>query len=944
MIDLMSIAQSIYSGLAKELITHLHRTVRKPFEVPEKEKAVDRCLKTATEAAILQLKPFEETDQKRLAELLQQFFDDSDVIRELSKILIRKPLNMTELADIYMEIANHENIAGFDIEAIVRVFAESFRDAAAQEKELVDSLIFGETAKQTIIQTDQLAETKAHTKIQEAISKNVEKLANQKETAEKQQAESAKSLYLKSLAKECLNLPLSALGEDTSDDDGVTLDAVYVDLDTTSTYMVDEKGNRISDRTAMQRMDEKKIKTKTLTVREAAVENSRLMLLGDPGAGKSAFVKKLSALVAQDLLGVNVHPEDCFKGLLPIFIQLRDLVPRLQTVNISKPSADERTAHLLRVVNEQLSKNLYRLNANAFRDGIFDALHQGNCLLVLDGLDEVPFKQRKRIQLTVNALISNYAPKRMIITCRIRSYTGHNRLSGFQEYTIADLNNEKIKRFITAWYNAKKALGKIDTETAKIRIADLLKGAIKLRALAKNPMMLTTMAIIHYNQHQLPDERVKLYKLVVDILLRRWRKENLGVEGLRISANLAKVLADDKKLQELAARLGYEAQSTGKKEQETADINRDQAILLLKNEGYLDSYDLAEEFLDYVDQHSGLLIGRGGESDPTEDDEKEAKPVAYGFYHRSFQEYLAGCQIVSQRNIPRELIQHSEEGDYWAPTIQFGMEELYYNEARRGVLTLQDLAHTLCQGTKPETEAIERQVLWASNIAVLLTPEEIAKDPKFPNGGRAYLDRLRRSLAQLLSGKLPFEERAEAGRNLAKMGTEQELDALKINPVFSLRKAATELSVDQTKAMLKKFDFADTYENKEGNGCVHVYQAQKGGKVVMDYAAGLMWQQSGSSNRMAWKDCQQYIDQLNGEKYAGYSDWRLPTLEEAMSLMEREKKNGDLYIDPEFDAKQRSIWTADRHSASGAWSVYFDLGLCSILHVDYSYYARAVRS
>ena len=86
-----------------------------------------------------------------------------------------------------------------------------------------------------------------------------------------------------------------------------------------------------------------------------------------------------------------------------------------------------------------------------------------------------------------------------------------------------------------------------------------------------------------------------------------------------------------------------------------------------------------------------------------------------------------------------------------------------------------------------------------------------------------------------------------------------------------------------------------------------------------------------------------YIKKLNGRSFAGFKDWRLPTLEEAMSLMEPKQKNRNLYIDPIFDKKQQWIWTSDKESASSAWVVYFYDGTCHLYHVYYGTFVRAVR-
>jgi len=134
---------------------------------------------------------------------------------------------------------------------------------------------------------------------------------------------------------------------------------------------------------------------------------------------------------------------------------------------------------------------------------------------------------------------------------------------------------------------------------------------------------------------------------------------------------------------------------------------------------------------------------------------------------------------------------------------------------------------------------------------------------------------------------------------------------------------------------------------QKGAGLNHNYEqlTESGDKVVIDHATGLMWQQGGALNHMDYEDAKKWIAELNKKDFAGYYDWRLPTLEEAMSLMEREKRR-DLYIDPVFDSKQSWIWTSDFYKGgSRAWVVSFGDGGCG----DYNFfnlgsYVRAVRS
>jgi hypothetical protein len=186
-----------------------------------------------------------------------------------------------------------------------------------------------------------------------------------------------------------------------------------------------------------------------------------------------------------------------------------------------------------------------------------------------------------------------------------------------------------------------------------------------------------------------------------------------------------------------------------------------------------------------------------------------------------------------------------------------------------------------------------------------------------------WTDQMKRFLLEMIrynwetNHNVPFDL---SGADLSDIGHLQQRSFIK------LRSSDKKLSFEEVRRILKEFDFFDLELNKEGHGLFHLYEVRviEGDKVVVDHATGLMWQQSGSPYYMTYAEAEKYIRDLNNQRFLGYNDWRLPTLEEAMSLMEP-KKHGDLYIDPQFDKTQRWIWTGDKESAGLAWVVGFHL-------------------
>lgn len=152
-------------------------------------------------------------------------------------------------------------------------------------------------------------------------------------------------------------------------------------------------------------------------------------------------------------------------------------------------------------------------------------------------------------------------------------------------------------------------------------------------------------------------------------------------------------------------------------------------------------------------------------------------------------------------------------------------------------------------------------------------------------------------------------------------------------------------SEDDIRAILESHGFYDAKFNKNGKGITHQYEAKtvQDAPVILDHFTGLMWMQGGSTKALNTKSAGKYICKLNEEAVGGFTDWRFPTLEEAMSLMEPPILNGDLYINSLFDQKQQEIWTADRYDYDHRLSVNFKEGGCFTSR-GANAYVRAVRS
>ena len=571
-----------------------------------------------------------------------------------------------------------------------------------------------------------------------------------------QNSAEALRIYRRVLMNACRHLPLRGMDVRTSDPTGgqqrLDLAQVYVNLDTRTQVPLTEKDKE--KREQREYLEERE--TRPLGVLEAAIGNRHLVILGDPGSGKSTFVSHLAlCLVAHDL-----QPEagwlDRLPGwpqsetdVVPIPVVLRDFA-RWLPAEVKKAEP----CHLW----DFLVSRLQAQNLAFAAKPLHDALEEGKAIVLLDGLDEIPGKaQRTCVRDAVVAFSGRYPRSRMVVTCRTLSYQDPAwQLAGFPSFELAPFDAEKIDSFIGAWYAELARLGVVKPEEAD-GLARRLREAIRrpdLWRLAPNPLLLTVMALVHTHKGRLPDARALLYEDTVDILLWRWEQFKAGEEE---SPRLRQLLLDagrsDVDLKRVLWRLAFEAHREGgaADEEALADIGELRLEKALAGLHPGESRDWAQQVVEVMKLRAGLLLERA--------------PEVYTFPHRTFQEYLAGAHLSAQTDFARQAAQLVEEGVFWREVVLLAVGRLVY----LGGDTDKPLALVgeLCPAQAADDETTWRKA-WLAGEALVEVGLNRVQDSAL---GRDLTERVRHRLADLLRlGHLRPVERAAAGRALARLG------------------------------------------------------------------------------------------------------------------------------------------------------------------------------
>ena len=599
--------------------------------------------------------------------------------------------------------------------------------------------------------------------------------------------------YLKRVMKDCAGLEwLSLMDLCDENSQRLELDAVYTALLTTTSEVYEnaQAGDRWK---------------KSLSALEVLNREKQLVLTGDPGSGKSAFVNYLTLCLAGEILGSsqvnlqtltaplpdnegNPQAEDIeidgkyeperreirqvweHSGLIPLRIILRDF-----SSSAHFPAEQDKAdvCHLMAFLHQQLE----RTDCQNYTEILQQRLCAGKVLVMFDGLDEVPQagERRTRLVACIEGFAKTYADCGLLVTCRPYAYRDPQwHLRGFAVSHLAPFTNGQIIRFIRRWY---ASLGTLEPEAAAERGAKLQAAALRrssLHDLAKRPLLLSLIAYLHAYRHELPERRADLYERLLELLVNKWEKARFDAKDCDDARKLAQhSLAEflqigQNTIRRVLERLAFQAHALqGSENQETADIAAKDLIFELAKEARSNGNKVNEwEVCEYLRDRVGISYQRGG---ATELD------AVYTFPHRSFQEYLAAAYFQQEKD---ELFQGHENCQSWQEVAAY-LGRTDPDRWREVVV----LAGGIDAEAKPrpvwdlvdalypeETESLTQEDAWGLRLAAEIMADNLNVS-QIARIHKPIFERIRAALPQtLVTPHLPAVERAAIGRYLAIIG------------------------------------------------------------------------------------------------------------------------------------------------------------------------------
>ncbi|RMF58245.1 MAG: NACHT domain-containing protein [Calditrichaeota bacterium] len=343
----------------------------------------------------------------------------------------------------------------------------------------------------------------------------------------------------------------------------------------------------------------------------------RMVLLGDPGSGKSTLLKYITYQICKFHQTKKLLP-----FYVPIFLKISEYARFLQ----ANPSR-----HLIDFLFDDYDKSYSPLFKWAFE--------KCQALLLLDGLDEVlDVPQRIKVVEEVQDIIARMPENRYIITSRIIGYDEARFGQDVAHFIIQPFDRERIKAFCHCWYKAVSKSKSFDISSINTEANQLYESIIQkpeIERLACNPLLITLIANIHFKGQTLPDNRVQLYDIATETLLQYWVQSRVSDESqLKDKDDVIAILSP------IAFNI-HKNNPEGTIDEREFDKQCQEILQSSEFEFSLsEAKNEARELKKFLRQQSGFFHEKGID--------EETGRKFFGFFHQTFQEYLAAIEIVNR--------------------------------------------------------------------------------------------------------------------------------------------------------------------------------------------------------------------------------------------------------------------------------------------------------
>jgi Sulfatase-modifying factor enzyme 1/NACHT domain/Calcineurin-like phosphoesterase len=353
----------------------------------------------------------------------------------------------------------------------------------------------------------------------------------------------------------------------------------------------------------------------------------RIALIGAPGGGKTIFITRIAAAVANACLGraVDFEPDlDVEKlrrgGMLPV------------PVVVEATRIAMRDASHIGALVEAMVDEIGAAGTRPPAEEVHKGLREGRYLLLIDALDEIADgAQRARVLTLLKGMAGeNVLPAtRMVLTTRSARYTGRLRFAPeLESVEVAPLDSAQLQALCTNWSRHRQR----DDEYRGLLMAAVLGLADRVgskqgdQALTENPLMLTAICMVFERYRSLPDDRGRLCDLLIDDLCRSRRSEDLQ-RGWQL---------DESGKKDLLQRIALAMQEEGAQSWPFARAVEIAMQLVPTADGM--RQQRARRYVDWAADHTGILRFQDAK-----DDEEQIR-----FWHRLFREYLSANQIAQE--------------------------------------------------------------------------------------------------------------------------------------------------------------------------------------------------------------------------------------------------------------------------------------------------------